>query len=57
MTNMNANLGLAVSVSDDLVIEEFGRYLLAGQAPVPCGLTGVAQVPAVGTRDASRYTA
>ena len=54
---MNANIGLAVSVSDDLVIEEFGRYLLAGQAPRPLRAPGVAQVPAVGTRDASRYTA
>ncbi|MFD7167458.1 hypothetical protein [Streptomyces violascens] len=52
---MNANVALAVSVSDDLVIEEFGRNLLIGQAPVPCGLTGVAQVPVAGARDASRY--
>ncbi|MGW8731178.1 hypothetical protein ACWGNF_34685 [Streptomyces sp. NPDC055808] len=54
---MNANVGLAVSVSDDLVIEEFGRNALAGQVPVPCGLTGAAPVPAAGTRDASWYNA
>ncbi|GHB70557.1 hypothetical protein ABZ829_28800 [Streptomyces xanthochromogenes] len=55
--NANVGLGLAVSVGDDLVIEEFGRNVLAGQAPVPCGLTGVAPVPAAGNRDAARYSA
>ncbi|MEU9100237.1 hypothetical protein [Streptomyces sp. NPDC048361] len=55
---MNANLGLShtVCASDDLVIEEFGRYLLAGQLPVPCGLTGVTQPPSAVARDAARYT-
>lgn len=56
MTTMNANLDLVASASDDLVIEEFGRNALAGQAPVPCGLTGVAQVPAAGSHDTSLHT-
>ncbi|MEU3501139.1 hypothetical protein ABZ726_10335 [Streptomyces hundungensis] len=54
---MNANLSLVVTVGDDLVIEEFGRHHLVGQAAVPCGLTGVTPVPVAGARDASRYTA
>ncbi|MEV7401240.1 hypothetical protein AB0N93_12695 [Streptomyces sp. NPDC091267] len=33
---MNTNSSLAASGHDDLVIEEFGRYLATAQAPQVC---------------------
>lgn len=42
---MNANVALAVSVSDDLVIEEFGGYLTMAQAPKSCIGTWVTPGP------------
>ena len=41
---MNANVGLAVSVCDDLVIEEFGRLSMA-QVPSTCFGSHIAPAP------------
>ena len=54
---MNANVGLAVSVSDDLVIEEFGRYASFSQAPFLCSGSGVAQIPASAAAETARRSA
>ncbi|GGY23476.1 hypothetical protein AB0M94_37240 [Streptomyces xanthochromogenes] len=53
---MNANVGLAVSVSDDLVIEEFGRQAAFGQVPMLCSGSGVAPIPASAATETSRRT-
>ncbi|WP_406508689.1 hypothetical protein [Streptomyces sp. NBC_00212] len=54
---MNANIGLAVSVSDDLVIEEFGRYAVLSQPAYASWGSGVTQVPVSATAETARRTA
>ncbi|MGW2812414.1 hypothetical protein [Streptomyces sp. NPDC001415] len=51
---MNANVGLAVSVLDDLVIEEFGRQSVLSQIPVGTWGSGVAQTPASSAAETAR---
>uniref|UniRef100_A0AAU2V9R4 Uncharacterized protein n=1 Tax=Streptomyces sp. NBC_00003 TaxID=2903608 RepID=A0AAU2V9R4_9ACTN len=51
---MNANIGLAVSVSDDLVIEEFGRHAVSSQAPYGTWGSGVTQTPASSSAETAR---
>ncbi|MGW1865413.1 hypothetical protein ACWCPS_07625 [Streptomyces mauvecolor] len=53
---MNANVALAVSVGDDLVIEEFGRYAVSSRPPYASWGSGVTQVPASATAETVRRT-
>ncbi|MFD9632819.1 hypothetical protein [Streptomyces violascens] len=54
---MNANVALAVSVSDDLVIEEFGRYAISSRPPYASWGSGVTQVPVAVTAETARRSA
>ncbi|WP_189389173.1 hypothetical protein [Streptomyces sp. SDr-06] len=53
---MNANVGLSVSVLDDLVIEEFGRQAAFSQAPAGTWGSGVAQTPVSIAAETARRT-
>ncbi|MFI6050538.1 hypothetical protein ACIBCO_10655 [Streptomyces violascens] len=53
---MNANVALAVSVSDDLVIEEFGRYAASSRPAYASWGSGVTQVPVSVSAETSRHT-
>ncbi|MET9365482.1 hypothetical protein ABZX93_31840 [Streptomyces sp. NPDC006632] len=55
--NANLGLGLTVSASDDLVIEEFGRAAAFRQVPMLCLGSGVTQIPASAAVETARLSA